>query len=310
MPILALARGRMERGQSSRVNRIDVLPENIVDRVLPLHPCCAPVTATNPTLAVTPIAIVRGTPLIEVPRDLYIPPDALEVLLETFTGPLDLLLYLIRRQNLDILDIPIADIARQYMEYVELMTAARLELAAEYLVMAAILCEIKSRLLLPRASAPDEETEDPRAALIRRLLEYERFKQAALDLDALPRLERDHFLVRAAMPPILRPRAHPDLDLPELLGSLRELLTRAAWSAAHRIEQEELSLRERMTRILEQLPTGDYLLFVELLDRDERRAGVVITFLALLELARDAVLELVQMQPFGPIRVRRRETAT
>jgi len=214
-----------------------------------------------------PLAIVRGAPFLTLPQDLYIPPDALEVFLETFEGPLDLLLYLIRRQNLDILDIPIAEITEQYMEYVELMRELRLDLAAEYLLMAAMLAEIKSRMLLPRPQEAEEEGADPRADLIRRLQEYERFKQAAADLDALPRLERDHFVVEALVPSGFIQRRPPDVDLRELLSALREVLARADLFTSHRIEKEPLSLRERMSQVLERLNGGGFACLTDLFRR-------------------------------------------
>jgi len=253
----------------------------------------------------TPYAIVQGAPMLTFPQDLYIPPDALEVILEAFEGPLDLLLYLIRRQNLDILDIPIAEITDQYMEYVELMKDLRLELASEYLVMAAILAEIKSRMLLPRPT-PQEDEEDPRAELVRRLQEYERFKQAALDLDALPRLGRDVFITRARIPPGQVRRLPPTVDLHELLLALREVLARADLYLSHRVERESLSLRERMAKVLERMQGAGFVPFVHLFELGEGRAGVIVTFLALLELIRDASIDLVQPEPFAPIHARLR----
>lgn len=256
----------------------------------------------------SPIALVRGAPILSLPQDLYIPPDALEVFLEAFEGPLDLLLYLIRRQNLDILDIPIAEITAQYMDYVELMTELRLELAADYLVMAAMLAEIKSRMLLPRPAAKDEEDEeDPRADLVRRLLEYERFRQAAQDLDALPRLERDVFPVQAELARGHLRRIPPEVDLRELLAALREVFARAELYLSHRVEKEPLSVRERMSGVLERLAGGGFHRFSELFAGREGRAGVVVTLLAVLELTRNAVLELVQDGAYAPIHVRLRE---
>ncbi len=252
-----------------------------------------------------PRAIVQGAPLLTFPQNLYIPPDALEVVLEAFEGPLDLFLYLIRRQNLDILDIPIAEITAQYMEYIELMKDLRLELASEYLVMAAILAEIKSRMLLPRPT-PHEDEEDPRAELVRRLQEYERFKQAALDLDTLPRLGRDAFVTRARMPPGQVRQLSPTVGLHELLLALREVLARADLYLSHRVERESLSLRERMAKVLERMRGVGFVPFVHLFELSEGRAGVVVTFLALLELIRDASIELVQPEPFAPIHARLR----
>jgi len=252
-----------------------------------------------------PCAIVQGAPMLTFPQDLYIPPDALEVILDAFEGPLDLLLYLIRRQNLDILDIPIAEITEQYMDYVELMKGLRLELASEYLVMAAILAEIKSRMLLPRPT-PHEDEEDPRAELVRRLREYERFKQAALDLDALPRLGRDAFVTRVQMLPGRIRRLPPAVDLRELLLALREVLARAELYLSHRVERESLSLRERMAKVLARMQGVGFVPFVQLFELNEGRAGVAVTFLALLELIKEASIELVQPEPFAPIHARLR----
>jgi segregation and condensation protein A len=254
-----------------------------------------------------PFAIVQGAPMLVLPRDLYIPPDALEVFLDAFEGPLDLLLYLIRRQNLDILDIPVAQITTQYMEYVELMKDLKLELAAEYLVMAAMLCEIKSRMLLPRPETADDEDADPRAELVRRLQEYERFKQAAQDIDALPRLERDCFPVHADVPAGHVPRVPPTVELNEVLIALREVMSRADLFTSHRVERESLSLRERMSQVLERLQHGGFMPFVDLFDVIEGRAGVVVSFLAILELVKAATLELVQSEPYAPIHVRLRQ---
>jgi segregation and condensation protein A len=257
----------------------------------------------SPAQQEMPFAIVQGAPLMTLPQDLYIPPDALEVFLDSFEGPLDLLLYLIRRQNLDILDIPIADITEQYIEYVELMKEMRLELAAEYLVMAAMLAEIKSRMLLPRPAAAEEE-EDPRAELVRRLQEYERFKRAAVELDELPRLERDVFAVQAEVPPGHVRRLPPEVDLREVLLALRGVLARADLFTSHRVEREALSVRERMSLVLERVQSGGFLPFAHLFDLSEGRAGVVVTLLAILELIKAASIELVQAEPFAPIHVR------
>lgn len=260
----------------------------------------------HPAQQELPFAIVQGMPLLKLPEDLYIPPDALEVFLDAFEGPLDLLLYLIKRQNLDILDIPIADITDQYMEYVELMKDLRLELAAEYLVMAAMLAEIKSRMLLPRPAESAEE-EDPRAELVRRLQEYERFKRAAEDLDALPRLERDLFTTQVEVPPGHVRRLPPEVDLREVLLALRAVLARADLFTSHRVAREALSLRERMSLVLDRVRSaGGFVAFVALFEVHEGRSGVVVTFLALLELIRGASLELIQAEPFAPIHVRLR----
>jgi segregation and condensation protein A len=253
---------------------------------------------------VPPLAMVRGTPLMELPKDLYIPPDALEVFLEAFEGPLDLLLYLIRRQNLDILDIPIAEITRQYMEYVELMKGLRLELAAEYLVMAAMLAEIKSRMLLPRPNTEEGEEEDPRAELIRRLQEYERFKKAAEDLDALPRMERDTFPVQLDAPPRTGPRPQPAVSLQELLFALKDVLLRAEMFSHHHVQMEPLSVRERMSNVLSAVSAERFTAFTALFKPDEGKLGVVVTFLAVLELIKELLIEIVQTEPYGPIYVR------
>jgi segregation and condensation protein A len=264
------------------------------------------VTAEMPFVesAKLPIAMVRGTPFTEIPKDLYIPPDALEVFLEAFEGPLDLLLYLIRRQNLDILDIPIAEITRQYIEYVELMKGLRLELAAEYLVMAAMLAEIKSRLLLPRPQGEEGEEEDPRAELIRRLQEYERFKKAAEDLDALPRMERDIFAAELDPPPRNGLRPQPAVSMKELLLALKDVLVRAEMFSHHHVQMEPLSVRERMSSILSTVSVERFTGFNVLFNPEEGKLGVVVTFLAVLELIKESLIEIVQTEPYGPIYVR------
>jgi segregation and condensation protein A len=263
------------------------------------------ITETAPAeTAVSPVAMVRGTPLTEWPKDLYIPPDALEVFLETFEGPLDLLLYLIRRQNLEILDIPIAEITRQYMEYVELMKGLRLELAAEYLVMAAMLAEIKSRMLLPRPKNEEGEEADPRAELIRRLQEYERFKKAAEDLDALPRMERDTFVVELEPPPRSGPRPQPAVSMKELLLALKDVLVRAEMFSNHHVQMEPLSVRERMSSVLSAVSADKFTGFTTLFNPEEGKLGVVVTFLAVLELIKESLIEIVQTEPYGPIYVR------
>ena len=267
------------------------------------HPVVATVADDLPTTV-----RVNGAKLAKWPEDLYIPPDALEIFLETFQGPLDLLLYLIRRQNLDILDIPVAHITRQYMEYVELMRQFRLDLAAEYLVMAAMLAEIKSRLLLPHPGSDDEdEVEDPRAALVRRLQEYERFGQAARDLDALPRLERDLYLVSAGIdaPEPLRVEATASLN--DLMAAFRDVLDRAEQHRHWRVGREALSVRDKMTRILEHLQASRFLRFEDLLAVEEGRLGLVVSFMAVLELVRDRLLVVVQNEPFAPIHLKSAE---
>jgi segregation and condensation protein A len=253
-----------------------------------------------------PFAIVMGKTLTEFPKDLYIPPQALAVFLEAFEGPLDLLLYLIKRQNLDILEIDVSRITEQYMEYVELMDAMQFELAAEYLLMAAMLAEIKSRMLLPRATEMDDEEEDPRAQLIRRLQEYERFKKAAEDIEELPRVERDTWVGSAQLPELHRSRPEPDVDLRELLLALGEVLRRADMFASHHIQREALSTRERMSEVLERLAGQQFVPFVSLFRVSEGRLGVVVTFLALMELIKEALVEIVQTENFGPIHVKAR----
>jgi segregation and condensation protein A len=256
-----------------------------------------------------PFAIVQGQPLTQVPNDLYIPPDALEVFLEAFEGPLDLLLYLIRRQNLDILDIPIAEITRQYMAYIGMLEELQFELAAEYLVMAAILAEIKSRMLLPRPSGDDEDEDDPRAELVRRLQEYERFKQAAEDLDDLPREGRDFAVVEAFVTDRKVIQVPPEVDLQDMLEALRDVLARAELFTHHQIAMEPLSVRERMTAIIDRLRENPYLEFHQFFTAKEGRMGVVVTFLALMELTRERVVDLVQNKPLGQIYVKAPESS-
>jgi len=248
-----------------------------------------------------PFAVVRGQPYFELPKDLYIPPDALEVILEAFEGPLDLLLYLIRRQNLDILDIPIAAITRQYIGYIDMMEELRFELAAEYLVMAAILAEIKSRLLLPRPAPLDDEEADPRAELIRRLQEYERFKKAAEDIEALPRMERDTSLVSAFVPERRVAAVPPAVDLRELLLAFRDVLNRADLYVIHQIRREPLSVRQKMSELLTLLSAGTFVEFSQLFTSSEGRLGVVVCFLAMLELGKAGLMEIVQEAPLMPI---------
>lgn len=262
--------------------------------------------AHRPEQGEMPFAIVRGEAYTQLPKDLYIPPDALEVFLETFEGPLDLLLYLIRRQNLDILDIKVAEITRQYMSFVEMMQAMQFELAAEYLVMAAMLAEIKSRMLLPRSSEVEDDEEDPRALLIRRLQEYERFKQAAEDIDAVPRIGREVFQASAEPPPSNLTRPLPDVDMKELLIVLADVLRRAEMFESHHVEREKLSTRQRMAQILDQLRDVNFVPFVSLFTVQEGRLGVVVSFLAVMELIKESLVEIVQSEPFGPIHVKAR----
>lgn len=269
------------------------------------EPPAAMLGPLHPSQSEMPFGLVYGKAITKLPDDLYIPPDALEVFLEAFEGPLDLLLYLIKRQNLDILDIPVATITVQYMEYVELMKAMNFELAAEYLVMAAMLSEIKSRMLLPRPKDDEEEEgEDPRAELIRRLQEYERFKKAAEDIDELPRLERDVFPAEAKRPEFTREKAQPDVDMRELLLALKEVMHRADMFESHQISREKLSTRERMASVLDKLKGRDFVPFIELFNPEEGRLGVVVTFLATLELVKGSLIELVQTESFAPIHVK------
>ncbi len=250
-------------------------------------------------------AFVEGEALTEVPKDLYIPPDALEIFLETFEGPLDFLLYLIKRENIDILEINVADITDQYMAYVNLMEAAQFELAAEYLVMAAMLAEIKSRLLLPREEEEIEEV-DPRMDLIRRLQEYERYKQAAENIDSLPRIDRDLHRAAAALPVIDKVKADPVVDLNDVLIALTRVLRRADMFGHHHIHLETLSTREKMSDILANLSNSEFVSLTSLLTKGEGRLGVVVTFLAIMELMKDSLVEIVQTDSFGPIHLKSR----
>jgi len=252
-----------------------------------------------------PFAMVNGEPVTQLPRDLYIPPQALEVFLEAFEGPLDLLLYLIRRQNLDILDIPLAEITRQYMKYIELMQDLQLELAGEYMLMAATLAEIKSRMLLPRpASQGDGSDEDPRAELVRRLQEYERFKRAAESIDTLPRLERDVWAASAELKDRKVVRLLPQVTLQEMLVAFKEVVVRSEMFAHHHIQRERLSVRERMGDILSSLEKSSFVEFVNLFRPEEGRMGITVTFVAILELVREGLIDIVQAEPFAPLHVR------
>ncbi len=267
----------------------------------PAEACASPFQPL-PQQQEMPLAVVHGQPYLQMPQDLYIPPDALEVILEAFEGPLDLLLYLIRRQNIDILDIPIAEITRQYMQYIDMMRdVMRLELAAEYLLMAAILAEIKSRLLLPRPPTEEGEEADPRADLVRRLQEYEQFKQAAEDIDAMPRLERDFSLAHAQVTEHNVIRMPPPVDMRELLLALRDVMHRAELFGHHAIEREPLSVRQRMGDLLAQLEDGSFHRFESLFDAEEGRLGVVVSFLAILELAKEHLIQIMQDAPLAPI---------
>jgi len=258
----------------------------------------------RPAHSEMPFAIVDGEPVTTLPQDLYIPPYALQVFLEAFEGPLDLLLYLIRRQNIDILDIPIAEITRQYVQYIELMKELQLELAGEYLLMAAMLAEIKSRMLLPRPHSEEEEEDDPRAELVRRLQEYERFKKAAQDLSDLPRLERDIHVVDVEPPERKVVTQLPDVTLKELLIAFHEVLKRAEMFTNLQLQREPLSVRQRMSEILTRINANSFTVFAELFDPEEGRMGVAVTFIAVLELLRESVIEVVQGEEFSPLHVR------
>ena len=253
---------------------------------------------------VLPLALVHGEAVVEKPQDLFIPPDALEIILEAFEGPLDLLLYLIRKQKFDIVELPVAEITRQYMIYVEVMKDLKLELAAEYLVMAAILTEIKSRLLLPKTDVEDDE-DDPRAELIRRLQEYEVIKNAAHAIDELPRMERDTFDVNVKLPENFKPRlVQADVDFQELVFAMQGVLKRVKAFEHHHIQRESLSTRERMSAVLAMLNGQSFTEFSELFDYHEGKSGVVVTFLAILELMKESLIECVQAQVFGQIQVK------
>jgi segregation and condensation protein A len=259
----------------------------------------------SPEQVEMPFAVVNGEPMTQLPRDLYIPPQALEIFLEAFEGPLDLLLYLIRRQNVDILNIPIAEITRQYTQYIELMHELQLELAGEYLVMAATLAEIKSRMLLPRPPGLNEDSEqDPRAELVRRLQEYERFKRAAADIDAIARLERDVWQASAELRDRPVARSLPQVTLQEMLLAFKEVAVRAAMFAHHHVRREPLSMRERMSNILAALEQGSFLEFGRLFTPEEGRAGVTITFIAILELMREGLIDIMQTEAYAPLHVR------
>lgn len=261
------------------------------------------ISPVHPMQEEMPFAVVMGKEVTELPKDLYIPPEALEVFLEAFEGPLDLLLYMIKRQNLDILEINVAEITRQYMGYIDMMKAMQFELAAEYLLMAAMLAEIKSRMLLPR-QAVEEDEDDPRAELIRRLQEYERFKKAAEDIDELPRLGRDVFVATAKEPDRHKERPQPDVTMQEVLLALSNVLHRAEMFESHKVELERLSTRERMSQVLSTLSGKQFVPFVSLFRLSEGKIGVVVTFLAIMELIKESLVEIVQSEPYGPIHVK------
>ena len=262
----------------------------------------------SPAQKEMPFAVVDGEPVTTLPQDLYIPPYALQVFLEAFEGPLDLLLYLIRRQNIDILDIPIAEITKQYVQYIEMMTELQLELAGEYLLMAAMLAEIKSRMLLPRPQTEEEEEADPRAELVRRLQEYERFKKAADGLSDLPRLERDVFVATADAPDRKVVTKLPDVTLKELLLAFHEVLKRAEMFSNLHMQREPLSVRQRMSEILTRIKANTFTDFADLFDPEEGRMGVAVTFIAILELLRETVIDVVQSEQFAPLHIRAAST--
>ena len=251
-----------------------------------------------------PFAVVDGEPVTTLPQDLYIPPYALQVFLEAFEGPLDLLLYLIRRQNIDILDIPIAEITKQYVQYIELMKELQLELAGEYLLMAAMLAEIKSRMLLPRPESHEEDEDDPRAELVRRLQEYERYKKAAEDISELPRLERDVFVAHAEAPERKVVQKLPDITLKELLLAFHDVLQRAEMFSNLQMQREPLSVRQRMSEILSRIKASKFTGFADLFDPEEGRMGVAVTFIAILELLKETMIEVVQSDEYAPLHVR------
>jgi len=268
----------------------------------PAAPAAPPVP---PEQGEMPFAVVEGQPITVLPRDLYIPPQALEIFLEAFEGPLDMLLYLIRRQNLDILDIPIAEITRQYMRYIELMQVLQLELAGEYLLMAATLAEVKSRMLLPRVRGDEAaEDADPRAELVRRLQEYERFKRAAEGIDRLQRVERDTWVAAAEISERKVVRMPPQVTLQEMLVAFQEVLARSDMFAHHHVQREALSVRQRMTDVMSALASREFVDFVHLFRAEEGRRGVTVTFVALLELLREGLVEIVQSEPYAPLHVR------
>jgi segregation and condensation protein A len=258
----------------------------------------------SPAQAEMPFAVVDGEPVTTLPQDLYIPPYALQVFLEAFEGPLDLLLYLIRRQNIDILNIPVAEITKQYVQYIELMHEMQLELAGEYLLMAAMLAEIKSRMLLPRPEVESDEEEDPRAELVRRLQEYERYKKAAEDIGSLPRLERDVFVASADAPERKIVAKLPDVTLKELLLAFHDVLKRAEMFSNLHMQREPLSVRQRMSEILSRIKANSFTGFSDLFDAEEGRLGVAVTFIAILELLRESVIEVVQSSEYAPLHVR------
>ena len=283
--------------------------DQLDDQVAAVEAPTSPGHSDAPRQQEMPLATVLGQPLLQIPQDLYIPPDALEVILDAFEGPLDLLLYLIRRQNLDILDIPVAEITRQYVDYIQSMHEMRFELAAEYLVMAAILAEIKSRLLLPRPPNEEGLEDDPRADLVRRLQEYERYKQAAEDLDSLPRQDRDTNTASAHVPDRAAVRLPPPVEMKEMLLALHDVLKRADLYTHHAIKRDALSVRQRMGELLERLHDGAFHRFESLFTPEEGRLGIVVTFLGMLTLAKEQLIEIVQEAPLQPIYIKSLATA-
>ena len=283
--------------------------DQLDDQVAAVEAPTSPGHSDAPRQQEMPLATVLGQPLLQIPQDLYIPPDALEVILDAFEGPLDLLLYLIRRQNLDILDIPVAEITRQYVDYIQAMHEMRFELAAEYLVMAAILAEIKSRLLLPRPPNEEGLEDDPRADLVRRLQEYERYKQAAEDLDSLPRQDRDTNTASAHVPDRAAVRLPPPVEMKEMLLALHDVLKRADLYTHHAIRRDALSVRQRMGELLERLHDGAFHRFESLFTPEEGRLGIVVTFLGMLTLAKEQLIEIVQEAPLQPIYIKSLATA-
>ena len=256
-----------------------------------------------------PFALVQGEPLTVLPKDLYIPPDALEIFLEAFEGPLDLLLYLIKRQNMDVLTVSISEITSQYMQYIHLMQEIRLELAAEYLVMAAMLAEIKSRMLLPRIDETEDE-DDPRAELVRRLQEYERFRKAAEDIDQLPRMNRDTYEINVELPDLKEDKPLPEIELRELLLAFQDVLKRADMISHHHISREPISVRERMTIVLSKISSSEFTEFTSLFNVQEGRRGLVVTLLAILELVKERLIDMVQSEPYAEIHVKALSTSS
>lgn len=305
---IAGAEAPVSNGVSETATETPVPADSSAEVVAPASGDQLPANAAEagPEQAEMPFAIVQGEAFTNLPKDLYIPPDALEVILEAFEGPLDLLLYLIRKQNLDILEINVSEITHQYVSYVEMMESIQFELAAEYLVMAAMLAEIKSRMLLPRSSEEEEDEEDPRAQLIRRLQEYERFKQAAEDIDEIPRMGRNIHQAKALAPDRTVTRAEPDVDMKDILLALSEVLRRADMFESHHVEKEKLSTRERMTQVLDHLSGNHFVPFVSLFKVEEGRLGVVVTFLAVMELIKEQLVEMIQTEQFGAIHVKAR----